>query len=142
MTDYSASSNEPIVEGLVTFVIVGGVPEPVFNGRGISAISRLAGFPLGVFVLQLDEGLPGNSGAVPPGAGPFLNPNVRTMVTMRGDPAAVPPVTNIQTTAVNYLVSPVVGVGSDRILIVTRTNPPAFADPVAGFEIIVWRVNG
>ena len=52
----------------------------------------------------------------------------------------VPPgVPNIVRIAVNYLTSPVVGVGSDRILIVMETFPFAFADPDGGFEILVWR---
>ena len=134
--DYSAFPFEPIVQGVVTFDAFGA---PVFNGRGISMISRAVGFPAGAFVLQLDAGLPGNAGAVPPGIAPFLNPNVRTIVTPRA--AAPPPVPNIATVAVAYLVSATVGVGADRILVVTQTFPAALADPSGGFEIITWRTR-
>lgn len=126
---------EPIVQGLVTFV--GG---PVFNGRGVSSIVRAAGFPVGAYVLSLDEGLPGNAGAVPPGITPIANPDVRTIITTRG--LTIFPTPNISTIAVDYLLSPVTGVGSDRILIVMGTFPPALADPHEGFEIIVWRTTG
>lgn len=138
MTDYSAYPAEPIVEGLVTFPGPAGSP-PVFNGRGVSLITRAVGFPLGAYVLQLDEGLPGNAGAVPPGTNAISNPNVRTMIMQRVTVGA-PPLPNIATIAVLYPVSLVPGVGSDRILVVMRTFPPAFADPTGGFEIIVWSV--
>jgi len=135
MTDYAVTPFQPIVQGVVTF---DAFDNPVFTGEGVSEIARPAGFPVGAFLLTLDEGLPGNAGAVPPGLSPINDPNVRTMITMRG--AGVPPISNITATAVLYLVSPAVGVGADQILVVTRTNPPAPADPVAGFEMIVWRV--
>jgi len=90
-------------------------------------------------LLDLDEGLPGNAGAVQPGTSPISNPNVRTMVTVRG--SGVPPISLISTTAVLYLLSPTPGVGADQVLIVMQTFPPAFADPAAGFEIIIWVVQ-
>jgi hypothetical protein len=132
--DYSPFPFEPIVEGVVTFDALGN---PVFNGRGVSNVSRVIAVPAGAFVLQLDAGLPGNAGAVPPGVAPFSNPNVRTVISTRG--AGIPPIPNIVTKAVNYLLSPVPGVGADRILVVTQTFPLALADPAGGFEIITWR---
>lgn len=137
MTDYPRIPLSPIVQGLVTFLPGAGAP-PVFNGRGVSAITRALGFPVGAYVLQLDAGLPGNAGAVPPGTTPIANPDVRTLLSPR---MAVPPgLPNIATKAVNYLVSPVPGVGADRILVVMRTFLlGALEDPTGGFEIIVWR---
>jgi len=136
MPDYSAFTFEPIVQGLVTFDAAGA---PVFNGRGVSAISRVGAIPAGAFILQLDAGLPGNAGAVPPGVSPLANPNVRTLITTRG--AGIPPIPNIVTKAVDYLLSPVPGVGADRILVVMQTFPIALADPAGGFEIVVWRTS-
>ena len=135
MTDYAVTPFQPIVQGVVTIDALGN---PVFTGEGISEITRVGAIPLGAFLLTLDEGLPGNAGAVPPGLSPINDPNVRTMLTMRG--AGVPPASNIVASAVLYLLSPAPGVGADQILITTQTFPLALADPVAGFEIIVWRV--
>lgn len=136
MTDYPRHPLSPIVQGLVTFQ--GALLTPVFNGRGVSAVARALGFPIGVYVLQLDAGLPGNAGAVPPGTTPIANPDVRTLLRPR---MAIPPgLPDIVTMAVNYLTSAVPGVGSDRLLIVMR-NGLTFADPLGGFEIIVWRTQ-
>jgi hypothetical protein len=134
MTDYAVNPFQPIVQGVVT--IVGGAP--VFDGVGVSSISRVVGFALGAFLLTLDEGLPGNAGAVPPGTSPINDPNVRTMLTMRG--LGVPPKSNIVATGILYLLSPTLGVGADQIIVTTQTFPLALADPNGGFEIIVWRV--
>lgn len=139
MTDYPRIPLSPIVQGLVTFQ--GALAVPVFNGRGVSSVTRALGFPAGAYVLQLDAGLPGNAGAVPSGTTPIANPDVRTLLRPR---MLVPPgVPNIVTMAVNYLTSPVPGVGADRILVVMQTNVPplALADPSGGFEIIVWRTQ-
>lgn len=136
MTDYSAFPFEPIVQGVVTFGVGADI---FFNGRGVSLVTRPVGFPAGVFVLQLDAGLPGNAGAVAPGVSPFLNPNVRTVLTMRS--TTIPPIPSIATVAVNYLLSPLAGVGADRILVVTQTLPTALADPHGGFEIITWKTR-
>ena len=136
MTDYAATPFQPIVQGVVTFP--GGAPNISFDGEGVSDIERLVGFPLGAYVLTLDEGLPGNAGAVPPGTTLIADPNVRTMINTRG---ALPlPIPNIVNTAVLYLNSPVLGVGANQILVVMQTFPAALADPTGGFEIIVWRV--
>ena len=139
MTDYSPYIFEPIVQGLVTFapVVLGG--GPVFNGRGVSSIVRAGAFLAGAYILTLDAGLPGNAGAVPPGVSPIANPDVRTIITTRG--AALFPTPNIATIAVDYLLSPVPGVGADRILVVMQTIPAALADPTDGFEIVVWRTE-
>lgn len=134
MTDYAVTPFQPIVQGVVTF---DALLNPVFDGEGISEITRF-GITPGAFLLTLDEGLPGNAGAVPPGTSLISDPNVRTMLTMRG--AGVPPVSNIVASAVLYLLSPAIGVGADQILVVTQGFPLAPADPIAGFEIIVWRV--
>jgi len=134
VTDYSAYLFESIVQGVVTFE--GG--DPVFNGQGISNIERLVGFPLGAYLLTLDEGLIGNAGAIPPGTNPLIDNNVRTVIQTRGVlPVPIPNIVNI---AVVYVTSPVAGVGCDQIIVVMRTNlPPMFADPTGGFEIIIWR---
>lgn len=133
MTDYSANLFESIVQGVVTFV--GG--DPVFNGEGISDIVRVPGFSLGAYLLTLDEGLIGNAGAVPPGANPLIDNNVRTVIQTRG---LLPvPTPNIFAISVLYVTSPIAGVGCNQIIVVMRTNPPAFADPTGGFEIIMWR---
>ncbi|HYB24721.1 MAG TPA: hypothetical protein VED41_13045 [Solirubrobacteraceae bacterium] len=136
MTDYAVTPFQPIVQGVVTATAVAG---PVFDGEGISSIERVAGFPAGAFLLTLDAGLIGNAGAVPPGTSPLSDPNVRTMLTMRG--AGAPPISNIVATGVLYVLSPVPGVGADQIIVTTQTFPLALADPNGGFEIIVWRVN-
>ena len=139
MTDYAVNSLQPIVQGVVTFPKGTGPNSLVaFDGEGISAIARRAGVMNGAYVLTLDAGLPGNAGAVQPGIGILTDPNVRTMITVRGSGA--PPISNIVTIAVLYLVSPTLGVGADQLLIVMETFPPALADPPGGFEIIVWVV--
>lgn len=133
--DYAVTPFQPIVQGVVSFV----AGSPVFDGEGVSDIARAPGFPVGAFLLTLDPGLIGNAGAVPPGTSPINDPNVRSMLTMRG--VGSPPLTNIVTKAVLYLLSPIPGVGADRILVVTQAFPLALADPNGGFEIIVWSVE-
>jgi hypothetical protein len=140
VTEYAGIVFQPIVQGVVTFPSGVGPGSPVeFDGEGVSNIARLAGFPNGAYVLTLDQGLPGNAGAVQPGGGFLIDPNVRTMISCRG--AGAPPNSIIVTTAVLYLLSPVVGVGANQILVVMETFPPALADPPAGFEIITWVTN-
>ncbi|HYX21862.1 MAG TPA: hypothetical protein VFA98_13530 [Thermoanaerobaculia bacterium] len=133
--DYAVTPFQPIVQGVVSFV----AGAPVFDGEGVADIARAPGFPVGAFLLTLDPGLIGNAGAVPPGASPKNDPNVRTILTMRG--VGAPPLSNIVTKAVLYLLSPAPGVGADRILVVTQTFPLALADPNGGFEIIVFVVE-
>lgn len=137
MADFSVTSFEPIVQGVVTFA----GPALSWEGVGLQAIERFPGHAAGVYLLTLDQGLPGNSGAVPPGLAPVLNPDVRTLVTCR---APVPPLVNpIQTIGVLYLpIVPLPGVGSTFILVVMADNTNTLNDPVA-FEINVFRVfNG
>jgi hypothetical protein len=133
--DYAVSPFEPIVQGVVTNPLGLG---PVFEGRGALPTVTRAGGLVGTFILTLDVGLPGNAGAVPPGLAPFINPDVRTMVTTRGSGA--PPNTPVATVAVTYVTSFIPGVGANRILIVMTDLAAVLTDPPAGFEIIVWRV--
>jgi hypothetical protein len=135
MTDYAVTPFQPIVQGVIVATATG----VTFDGEGISNIERVTGFPAGAFLLTLDEGLIGNAGAVPPGLAPINDPNVRTMLTMRG--AGTPPISNIVASAVLYVLSPTPGVGADQIIIATQTFPLALADPNGGIEIIVWNVE-
>jgi hypothetical protein len=140
VSDYSRILLQPIVQGVVTFPNGTGAGSLVeFDGEGVSNIARLAGFPNGAYVLTLDQGLPGNAGAVRPGALPIVDPNVCTMISPRGTGAV--PNSIIVTTGVLYLLSPAPGVGADQILVVMQTFPLALADPPAGFEIITWVVD-
>jgi len=141
MTDFAVTPFQPIVQGVVTFPDGPGVGTPVvFTGEGISDIERPTLFTQGAYILTLDAGLPGNSGAVPPGTTLINNPNVRSMITARG--AGTPPFSGVAAIAVLYLLSPDVGVGSDQILVTMQTVPPAaLIDPAGGFEIIVWVVE-
>jgi hypothetical protein len=140
MTDYSPIIVQPIVQGVVTFPIVLGSPVPTWNGEGISNIERFGVFPAGAYLLTLDAGLPGNAGAVQPGATLFTaNTNVSSMITPRG--SGVPPSSNITTSAIVYLQSGAVGVGDANIVIVLQTfagGVQVLADPPAGFELIIW----
>jgi len=127
-----------IAQGVVSYV----AGSPVWNGEGIELCGRFAPggivVPAGAVALVLDEGLPGNAGAVPPGAGVLLDPNVRTMITVRGDPALVPPATPIATKAVLYLPSAIPGVGATTLLLVTTDAASILTDPFA-MEVMVWR---
>jgi hypothetical protein len=142
MSNYASTPFEPIVQGTVTFTpAVPGPSEPVFEGTGLEAIARFPGHPLGAYILTLDQGLPGNSGAVPPGAGALLNPDVRTLITCRAPP--LPAVNPIQTISVLYLpLIPNPAVGCTTLLVVMADNTNSLNDPI-GFEIAVFRVfNG
>ena len=137
MSDFAITPFEPIVQGVVT-ITAGAL---AWEGVGLEAIERLPGHPLGVYLLTLDEGLPGNSGAVPPGTATVLNPDVRTLVTCR---APAPPAVNpIQTIGVLYLpIPPDPDVGSTSVLIVMADAANLLNDPVA-FEVSIFRVfNG
>jgi hypothetical protein len=137
MADFAATAFEPIVQGVVT---INGAAL-TWEGVGLQAIERLGIHPAGVYLLTLDEGLPGNAGAVPPGTAPVVNPDVRTIITCR---APAPPLVNpIQTIGVLYLpLVPLPGVGCTFILIVMADNTNTLNDPIA-FEVNVFRVfNG
>ncbi len=143
MTDFAVNPFQPIVQGVVTFPDGPGAGTALtFTGEGISDIARVILFTEGAYVLTLDAGLPGNSGAVPPGTTLVNNPNVRTMITPRG--AGTPPYSGVSAISVLYLLSPEPGVGADQILI-TMQSPPTplvvLTDPAGGFEIIVWLVE-
>lgn len=95
MTDYSATSVSPFVQGVIQ--IGAGAPGPVsFQGRGVSAIARtLGGAAQGDYVLTLDPGLDGGGTAVLETAplatvpvAPSVPGNPRTMLTVRGTTAA------------------------------------------------------
>lgn len=135
MSDFGPILLQPIVQGVVTLA----APAISWEGVGLEAIERPPGFPLGVYLLTLDEGLPGNAGAVPPGLAPTVNPDVRTVITCR---APVPPLVNpIQCSSVLYTHT-LPGVGSTALLVVMADDTNTLNDPVA-FEISVFRVlNG
>jgi hypothetical protein len=140
MTDYAQVQFEPIVQGVLTFPGGAAPGSPLlWTGEGISFVERLAGFPTGSYALFLDEGLPGNAGAVQPGLTPILNPNVATLVTPRGSGA--PPISNIGTIGVRWVLNPVAGVGDSVLVITTETIPLALADSPAGLEVIVWVIQ-
>jgi hypothetical protein len=105
MADYSATSVQPIVQGLLT-VSGTSAPNPgvpSFSGRGVSSVVRSAA---GVYLFTLDAGLPGNAGEVEPigsaypltsvpgagnGASSTTNvpaPDTRTALTVRGSSTA------------------------------------------------------
>jgi len=139
MPDYAASPIQPIVEGLVTFP--GGPPNIEFDGKGISSILYIG---MGHYILFFDEGLPGNSGAVPalpefPLVLP-IDPDVRTNIMPLG--VGVPPVSGIQAIGIAYIASLVQGVGATAIDIVLTNAAFVGQDPQNGFEIIVWRGLG
>jgi hypothetical protein len=142
MTDYGPVPFQPIVQGVITFPGGAAPGSPVlWTGEGISFIERTPLVPTGSYVLTLDEGLPGNAGAVQLGLAPILNPNVFTMVTPRG--SGVPPASNIGTVGVLWVASFIPGVGDPRLVISTETIPLALADSPAGLEVIIWVVpNG
>ena len=70
---------------------------------------------------------------------PILNPNVATLVTPRGSGA--PPISNIGTIGVRWVLNPVAGVGDSVLVITTETIPLALADSPAGLEVIVWVIQ-
>jgi hypothetical protein len=146
MPDYAAAPIQPIVEGIVTFPGGPGT-QPFFDGKGVSAITRAAGFPLGVYILTLDAGLPGNAGAVPfaasslqPPAPAFPpDPDVRTMVTPI---TTFPAVAFVQSIGVSYIPSALSGVGAPQIEIVITEAVFLPFDPANGFQVVVWRGLG
>jgi hypothetical protein len=122
MTDYAATSVQPIVQGLLTVSSAATGSKPTFTGKGVASITRVvtAGNPAYLFVL--DDGLPGNAGEVEsdgaayplaqvPGAGtgalPGTNvpvPDTRSYFAIRGSSAATPPgSTTIVATAITWL---------------------------------------
>lgn len=143
MTDYAAAAPvQPIVDGFVSFPLGPGPGTPVaFDGKGVSAIVRGASAQ-GSFILTLDVGLIGNAGAVPAGPVPPFppDPDVRTMVTTFG--VGSPPTSGIASIGVSYITSVVPGVGAFQVEVVTTNLAFLPLDPLAGFQIIVWRGQG
>lgn len=150
MTDYAAAPIQPIVQGLLTVDIVGGVPVPTFQGKGVSAVTRTAGGVQIVYELTLDEGLPGNAGELQPSPidlGPPLvlgpQPDARTLINIRGSLTnVIPGGTSIVATGVTYAVAGMDG-GFTEVLLVFTDATPAAVDPTgavaSGVEIIVWK---
>ncbi len=157
MNDYAAAPVQPIVQGLITIVVINAVPTPVFQGKGVSSIQRTpvtpstpVVSPAGDFVLILDQGLPGNAGEVQP-----TNPNTvpptppqpdaRTQVQLRGSlTAAVPGGTSIDEIGVSYVFpSPAPGDGGFTAIRLVFAAAGAPTDPslvaANGAEVIVWK---
>lgn len=165
MGDYAAAPVQPIVQGLLTVSgPTAGTPHaPTFNGRGISAVTRVA---LGTYVLTLDPGLPGNAGEVAPtgaaypaafvpGAGLGASsttkipaPDVRAALTIRGTTtqAVVPGGSDILNTAVTYI-TPGADGGFTQIQLIfsgltAGALPMVAVDPTdihaSGVEMIFW----
>lgn len=146
MADYAAAPIQPILQGLVT---IDQNNNPQFFGRGASAVARITGQLVGCFQLTLDQGLPGNAGAIEPvptaseaiPGPPFssADPDARTMITVRG--TGTPPVTTIAEIVVQYGFStppPPLGTGHNIVFATFADSTGAFTDPPAGFEIILW----
>jgi len=143
--DYAAAPIQPIVQGLLTVVIVDGVPTPSFAGKGVSAVTRTVTPTTIIYMLFLDVGLPGNAGELQPGPtvlGP--QPDARTLVNIRGSISnIVPGGTSIVATGVTYAVPSLVDGGDTAILLVFTNDTPVAVDPMgavaSGVEIIVWK---
>jgi hypothetical protein len=143
MTDYAAAPIQPILQGLVSIDQNGN---PQFFGKGASAVARVTGQAAGVFQLTLDQGLPGNAGAIEPlpTNSPFTppfpdDPDPRTTITIRG--TGTVPGTTISEVVVSYgpgTPAPAPGVGDNTIFVSFATSAGVFTDPPAGFEIITW----
>jgi hypothetical protein len=152
--DYAAAPSEPIVQGLITIVVIDTIPTPVFSGRGISSIIRtppgvpLMGQAAGDYLLTLDEGLPGDV-ALDPIFG-------RSFLTVRGAPSnAIHFSTTIDQKSISYVANPapgvyvpgpVPGLGSNVVRVVlTASSTAAPTDPTGtagnGCEIVIWRGN-
>lgn len=163
MTDYAATSVQPIVQGLLT---VSGplatTPNvPTFTGKGVSAVARvLVGANIS-YVFTLDAGLPGNSGEVEPtgtaypaaqvpgagaGASSLTNvpaPDMRSYFAIRGSSTAViPGSTTIVSTAVTWL-APGADGGFTQFQLVFLNAAGATVDPTdivaAGVEIVIGK---
>lgn len=165
MGDYAAAPIQPIVQGLLTVSGSGaGSPNvPTFNGRGISAVTRVAGPPI-AYVLTLDPGLPGNAGevaaigkaypaALVPGAGSGASsttnipvPDARCAITLRGSSSnGVVGGSDIVNTAVSYLTPGTDGGFTQVQLIfssVSGSSVFAAVDPsnthASGVELVIW----
>lgn len=167
MGDYAAAPVQPIVQGLLTVSGAGAGTQhvPTFNGRGVSAVTRVGGPPI-AYVLTLDPGLPGNAGevaavgqayaaALVPGAGSGASsttkipaPDVRSALTLRGTTTqgVVAGGTDILSTAVTYITPGADGGFTQIQLIFSSLTagalPMESADPTdthaSGVEMIFW----
>jgi hypothetical protein len=154
MADYAAAAVQPIVQGLITVSGLGGVVS--FFGRGASLVPSANGVgrdgvnAQGVIVLDLDEGLPGNAGAVEPVPAPVTTPKlvvpfaplVRTLITARSPaPGTVTLLESLSVTYGNFTVPAPTDGSLTQIMIILGTGL-ALADPfppnAAGVEVIVW----
>ena len=138
--DYAAAPVQPIVEGLLTVDPITLVP--TFSGRGVSSVVRLS---TGIYNLNLDVGLPGNSGEFA-GTSPTTLPaaDIRSIITLRGSPTN--PNLAFSTSISNYWVdyiNPGVDGGVQTIQLIFQTAVEAPTDPTgdaaAGVEVTVFR---
>jgi hypothetical protein len=159
MTDYAAAAVQPIVQGLITVSALGGVVS--FTGRGAllvpsaqaspNGVGRDNTHPQGVFVLTLDQGLPGNAGEVEPTPDGALTPAAplpRTLVDVRAPiVAGAPTVTTLISVSVaygNFTVPAPADGGLRQVMIVVSTSGVVggLADPFTpnanGLEVVVW----
>lgn len=163
MTDYAATSVQPIVQGLLT-VSGAAAPSPhvpTFTGKGVSAVARVVVAGNIAYVFTLDAGLPGNAGEVEPdgaaypaaqvpgagsGALPGTNvpvPDTRSYFTMRGSSsAAVPGSSLVTSTAITWL-APGADGGFTQFQLVFLNAAGATVDPTdlvaAGVEIVIGK---
>jgi hypothetical protein len=163
MTDYAATSVQPIVQGLLT-VSGAAAPSPnvpTFTGKGVSAVARVVVAGNISYVFTLDAGLPGNAGEVEPtgaaypaaqvpgagsGASSTTNvpaPDMRSYFAVRGSStAAVPGSTTITSTAVTWL-APGADGGFTQFKLVFLNAAGVTVDPsdlvAAGVEIVIGK---
>lgn len=130
MTDYASSPVQPIAQALVVSSVAA---VPSLFGRGFSAIDHTAG--TNVWVLTLDEGLIGNTGAVEPtpdGAVAPSAPDPRTLITVRNSVHGA-----LVTQAVALYITPVTDVGLTQLQI-TLEGLTGTDDQSLSFEVILW----
>jgi len=156
MADYAAAAVQPIVQGLVTIPSNTSGNAYLFSGRGCTPVQTPpAARTVGVIILTLDVGLPGNAGAVEPlpdvngvplPAGP-LAPLPRTLITMRSPSAGAATTLDSISVAYGNFTVPTPADGSlTQIAITLATSGGVLTDPVTtttppaanGFEIVVF----
>ncbi len=134
MTDYAAAPVQPIVQGLLRVFTIDSTPMLAFFGIGILLTGPNAPLYMGTghYILTLDPGLPGDVAIDPPFG--------RTLLTVRGPTggAAGTP-TAIEGKSINYIPSPVAGVGANKIEIFLVNSAGTGTDPEVALEIVLWR---